>query len=156
MKDRLSRGSYVRLIFWLLVVASISCDERRSHNNIFLLPNGYVGWYRVDFNVPNTPMLPTQMRYQHEWRVFAIPPNGWLRTSSPHECCDPTVSEWFYVSDGNRQELKNVAWAQASFPSNGIVCESRFVGTQDQYRKYGRRPKKDNDGCIVPANLNLQ
>ena len=156
MKAGLSHTGYVGLALGFLVFTLRSCDERRSHNGIFLVPEGYIGWYRVDYNVPNTPTLPTEIRYGNEWRVFALPANGWLKTSSPHECCDETVSEWFYVLDGSRQELKNVGWAQASFPRNGMVCESWFVGTQDQYEKYGKSPEKDSNGCVVPGNLNLR
>ena len=158
-------SSYFRLAGLTLVASAAfgmsSCGAggtHRSHNRIYLIPEGYVGWYRVDYNVPNTPTLPTEIRYENEWRVFVLPAHGWLKTSSPYECCDMTTGEWFYVSNGTRRELKDVGWARGNFSTggNGMVCDSWFVGTEAQYEKYGKSPEKDSSGCVVPRNLNLR
>lgn len=156
-------SSFFRLAGFALAASAafgmVSCGAggtSRSHNRTYLIPEGYVGWYRIDYNVPTASPVPTEIKYNNEWRVFSIPPSGWLKTSSPHECCDMTVGEWFYVSNGTRRELKNVGWAQGNFVRNGMVCEARFVGTQEQYEEYGKKVEKDGDGCVVPRDLNLR
>jgi hypothetical protein len=104
----------------------------------YLVPQGYVGWVRVDYKLPGTPPLPT------EGGAYAakIPPSGRLATSSIPEA----GSVEFYSYRGTaRQSLNNraptdpakVVWGGGYTYSSGggrppAVYEEFFIGTRQQ------------------------
>ena len=63
---------------WFSIDASRNSAPRSFR---FLIPEGYRGWVRVEFEIPGAPPLPTEAGQT----VIKIPPSGLLRTSSPEQ-----------------------------------------------------------------------
>jgi hypothetical protein len=103
----------------------------------FLIPEGYVGWVRVDFNIKDAPPLPVEGDYL----VFKIPPSGYLRTPAKYACGLP--QDYYYYSGDSRRQIdmkQMIRW-------NGFVSGEEpdydkeitdyfFVGTEAEFEKY--------------------
>ena len=64
-------------ILFLLQLAG--CGNTQSDSDVILLPNGYIGWSRVDYGVKGAkPLVKKNGRF-----VYPIPTSGYLKTSSP-------------------------------------------------------------------------
>lgn len=105
----------------------------------FLVPDGYVGWVRVEFGIPGAPPVPEERgRY-----VFRIPTDGVLRTSSP-ERYGWGNDEYFYDSAAGLQKLptgvaeKRLVWGKINGEHGGAdgarQYEEFFVGTGQQFK----------------------
>lgn len=84
------------LICSLLVL--VSCARRPSE--VYVIANGYVGWIRVEFNVPGAP--PLQL---HEGKyLIRVPPSGMVQTSTPFEE-GAGNDQFYYDAAGSRIRL---------------------------------------------------
>lgn len=105
----------------------------------FLIPQGYVGWIRVDFNVNAAQPLPAEGNHL----VFTIPESGYLRTPARHMCGWP--QDFYYYSGNSRTQLdvrKMIRWngfasgAEPTFEKE--VTEYIFIGTDADFDRYGK------------------
>jgi len=86
----------------------------------FLIPEGYVGWIRVDFNVPSAPPLPIEDGFY----ILKFNESGRLKTSSP-DLIESRRDEFFYYSNEGKYRLHQ-----------GGPLEQRLV--QDEFSGPGR------------------
>lgn len=111
----------------------------------FLIPEGYRGWVRVEFEVPGMPPLPTEAGQT----VIKIPPSGLLRTSSPEQYGWARDIYVFYsnaslqpISDSGPAKL---IWGKINGEETGSSgkrkYEEFFVGTEQQYKDQIDQPK---------------
>jgi len=127
------------------------------------MPEGFVGWVRIDYEVQGAPELPIEDGY----RLYLIPSSGHLETSSAIES-GWASDEYYYVdSSGNREKLKvtiegkgGLIWARGlssqmvreerdgvySAKSDGVTSEHFFVGPEDLAKQ---QPPRDDDGKIL-------
>ncbi len=85
----------------LLVLVLNSCsDGNRRHSTKIYIPEGYVGWIRVEYGVEGADPLPVEWRLPPPmlWNREIIPPSGLLSTSTR---LDRTVGGEFYFYDGD-------------------------------------------------------
>jgi hypothetical protein len=132
----------------ILVVASILVagqqKDKRLHPYQYLIPRGYVGWVRVDFNVQAAAPLPVEGNYY----VVKIPATGHFQTSTP-DAYGPLGDVYIYECGDERQRLvisqRNEAsckiWGNFEGPatlSDATPYPFRyfFVGPREQYQKY--------------------
>ena len=66
------------LLFSLSIASSSSRGQTQEALYRFLIPEGYVGWIRVDFEVPDAPPLPVE----GDFYVLKFSDTGRLQTSS--------------------------------------------------------------------------
>ncbi len=153
------------LLFLLLGATSLTSDcEKQRRPNRYLIPDGYVGWVKVYFNLKDEPALPIEDGHY----LYKFPASGVIKTSSAPEFGEAS-DEHFYYSDETRRPLKTTLYgeggmiwgdydgsaATASMGENTAdIPEERqarysgvFVGTEDQYTKYGLK-NKDKIGSI--------
>jgi hypothetical protein len=112
----------------------------------FLIPEGYWGWVRVEFEVPNEPLLP-QERGQ---TVLKIPPSGVLKTSSPEQYGWAKDSYSYYSGAGERplpdSGHGSVIWGKMNGAESGSSgkreYEEFFVGTEQQYKDQAKGEDK--------------
>ena len=112
----------------------------RRPSSKFLVPDGYVGWVRVEFQVAGVPAAPKQRGQP----IFKIPSNGVLKTSSP-EGYSRDGSEYYYDSDKGLHKLKadgrkgRFVWGRISGEETGSAgprhYEEFFVGTEQQFKE---------------------
>jgi hypothetical protein len=83
----------------------------------FLIPEGYVGWVRVDFDVVGASELPIEDGYY----VFKFPKSGRLQTSSS-DLIESRRNQFFYYSDKGRYLIK------AGGPVDTRLVQEEFSG----------------------------
>ena len=138
------RSRVGQLAYVLIAMSGFGCTVPWTLTpECWLIPEGYVGWLRLDFEIVGTPELPLV----DGCRVVRVPPSGRVQTSLP----DTTMpgkrrNRYFYVSEKGRVSLKDIL--HGSLEGNQIwddayVGQSRplkvlyhclFVGTEAQYK----------------------
>jgi hypothetical protein len=109
----------------------------------FLIPEGYVGLIRVDFNVSGAPPLPIEDGFY----IFKFPESGRLQTSSS-DIVESRRNEFLYYSKEGMYQLRifgpfdeRMVHGQASGPGpgqTGRVHRFRyiFIGPKDVFDRY--------------------
>jgi hypothetical protein len=129
------------LLACLMLAACESESDHRRPAKVYI-PDGYVGWVRIEYDVPNAARLKTD--FFGPWEYQKFPPNGLLQTSS--ELKDGAASaDYFYYSGDNLKPLAN------EFINGGIIggCFRKpdgaplekkfgtfFVGPKAEYEKH--------------------
>ena len=138
----------ILVVSLILVVASIlPAQQRRDerlHPYMYLIPRGYVGWIRIDFNVKDAPPLPVAGNYY----VVKIPATGHFQTSTA-DAYGPLSDVYIYECGAERKRLITSQsketlcriWGNFEGPatlSGATPYPFRyfFVGTREQYQKY--------------------
>lgn len=111
----------------------------------FLIPEGYRGWVRVEFEIPGMPPLPTEAGQT----VIKIPPSGLLRTSSPEQYGWARDTYALYSSAGLRpipdSGPARLVWGEINGEETGSSgkrkYEEFFVGSEQQYKDQIDQPK---------------
>ena len=116
----------------------------------FLIPEGYTGWVRVEFEIPGAPPLPAE----DGQIVLKIPPSGTLKTSSPEQYGWARDNYFYYSNNGVRPISDSgpgkLIWGkingQASGTSGKRAYEEFFVGTEQQFevRLRNRNQRTEN------------
>jgi hypothetical protein len=120
--------------------------ESRLHPSKFLVPEGYVGWLLLEYDLKGAK--PVQI--EGDTKIFKFAANGTLDTSSsgPERGAE---DEYFYVSsDGSSHQIptdyrngKGMIWGKYEGTRNGALSQfGFFVGTEDQYRKFQTRKNR--------------
>jgi hypothetical protein len=129
--------------FLVICLASIPAtgQEKRRLPYRYLIPEGYVGWVRIDFNVKDAPPLPVEDGYY----LLKIPLTGRLKTSSrPMEI---KGEQYYYFSDSARHRLEISTLSAICMVRNpfiGAVQEHDttkifryiYIGPKSSYEKY--------------------
>jgi len=134
-------ASAISLVGAISVVAWITLGARNSAQRSlrFLIPEGYTGWVRVEFEVPGESPLPLESGQM----VARIPPSGLLKTSSPERYGWARDSYRYYSSAGDLRQLPNsghgrLIWGKMNGAKSGssgeLKYEEFFVGTEPQYK----------------------
>jgi hypothetical protein len=122
---------------------SVQHTVRRSSR--FLIPEGYTGWVRIEFEVQGAPPLPVDAGQY----VVAIGPDGSLKTSSLEQYGWANDSYYFYSSAGMRS-IPNAGpdcliWGkingEAAGSSGRRKYEGFFVGTEREFKNQGKGEK---------------
>lgn len=121
----------------------VSCQTNVRTPHRYLIPNGYVGWVRIDFEVKGSP----ESNLEDEFRVFRIPVHGFLQTSS-RLAYGVAADEYYYV-DNDLRKLPvtrpggggmiwngfNGSWTDGQ---NTQIYEYFFVGAEEEFEKFGK------------------
>ena len=109
----------------------------------FLIPDGFVGWLRLEYNVKDA----SPATIEGNQNIFKFPPNGILATSS----CEPKNGGErryrYYAENGSTRDVPmnyrrgdGMIWGERKGTSNGAFSDFYFfVGTEEQYKKQGNR-----------------
>ena len=124
---------------------STGCVTQQRQPVRYLIPEGYVGWVRIEFRVKEALALPVEDGYY----ICKFPPNGHVQTSSDIEY-GVAKDEYYYYSNSNLRPLAITGWdgggmiwagsTGKSTDSNNVVTaiyEHFFVGTEEEYKRYG-------------------
>jgi hypothetical protein len=124
----------IGIALWLGANAHLTHRSSR-----FLIPEGYTGWVRVEFEVPGAPPLPQEAGQY----VFKIPTDGILRTSSPEQY-GWAEDHYFYRSSQGMQPLadsrqNSLIWGKINGEKSGASGKQKyeefFVGTAEQFNR---------------------
>lgn len=144
------------LLMLFLVMSSCLQNEPRRRPVKYLIPEGYVGWVKIDFGSPNAPVLPLEQDHF----VARIPPSGQLQTSSDIKY-GWAKDEYYYYRDDTREQLKQTGWGGGGmigegFNGTGLDGDNNvkqtflqfFVGTGDEYKKHVGPPGIQKPGPV--------
>ena len=128
----------ILLGFGVWISAGTRNATRRASR--FLIPEGYTGWVRVEFDVEGAAALPVEA----EQNVIKIRSDGVLRTSSPEQYGWAKDSYYSYSSSGGGLHSlsdsgpEEMVWGkingEASGSSGKHEYEVFFVGTPQQFK----------------------
>lgn len=147
------KSKYNLLILIAVAAASLIVSCYRSRRaEIVLIPDGYVGWVKIEYAISGAnPLAVFKKSYE-----VTVPPNGHVQTSS--EMAPGLASDRYYYVDGlgHRRELKIADSVDSSrgmirathyftIPAmagqNARTLRVFFVGSAQEYQ----RAKKDQD-----------
>jgi len=103
----------------------------------FRIPEGYVGWVRIQYGVATAPPLTREGKY---W-VIAIGSDGKAQTSGqPPEGW--ASDQFFYQSGSQLRTLSNAGWCKGGMiwgeeierDRSSAMVETFYVGSEDQFR----------------------
>ena len=140
---KFSRNIILPVILCLSLLCAFigGCLFKSDKTYRHLIPKGYIGWVRVDFNIKDAPALPKE----NEYFLVKIPHSGILKTSDD---LIPFVKyqkeEYYYYSNNKRYPLdigKELGGGgtvgKVGQDGNYTEISLRFwVGTQKDYDKY--------------------
>jgi hypothetical protein len=145
-----------------ILLSHVSCQDTSRRPERHLIPEGYVGWLRIDFGIKDAPPIPVEDGYH----LFKFSSSGRLQTSTENEY-GWAKDEFYYYSDSTRIRLAATGWGAGGMiwgESNGwsgttyekrtATYEHFFVGTEEQFRKYA--DLKNEDGLPKVGNLKAE
>ncbi len=120
---------------WWLHVSAQNSTHRSSR---FLIPEGYTGWVRIEFEVQGTPPLPMESAQY----VLKIPLDGVLRTSSVEQYGWAKDQYYYYSAQGVRalpdSGPAELIWGKINAEESGVSgkrkYEEFFVGSAQQFK----------------------
>jgi hypothetical protein len=107
---------------------------RTRRSEVTLVPNHFVGWMTVDYNVPGAPLLPWERK--EKAYVIAMPADGKYQTSSPL-VSGLADDRYFWVGDAGKRTELPIAEGQSQPPSVGVQGV-RFIKSAPIDGKPGR------------------
>ena len=133
------RMNRTRIVISLALLIGCSGVYPKRTPYRYLIPNGYVGWVEVIFGVVDEPELPVVEGF----RIVKFPKEGVLKTSSSLE--DGWAKDEYYYYDGKTKRRLSDGYKTGMINAgstglrgiSGRQSQWFFVGTYDQYMKYG-------------------
>ena len=138
---------------------STSCQEHIRIPSRYLIPEGYVGWIRIDFLVAGAPALAIEDNHY----LFKIPSSGRLETLSDPEYGWSSDDDYYLYSGDTRRALNNdgsrgqmihnafTGWIGDNFEHRIATYEYFFIGTKDDYGKYGDAKDENHQPKVGPV-----
>jgi len=131
----------------LLAMGTANSTHRSSR---FLIPDGYTGWIRIEFEVQGAPPLPMDAGQY----VLRIPSDGILRTSSAEQYGFAKDHYYYYSTQGARPLPDSgpavLIWGKINGEESGASgtrkYEEFFVGTEQQFRDQVKEKNKNKSG----------
>lgn len=153
---KILRAITLRFLLILCIAStSVACQKQRRPSR-YLIPEGYVGWVRIDFNINGAPPLPIEDGYF----LFKFPASGRIQTSSDMEY-GWANDEHHYYSGDTRTPLNESGWGGGGMIWAGFnggkqgekeVYQFFFVGTEKELKEFGWK-EKDEDGNPKVGNM---
>lgn len=140
---RISVGiATVILIIGLIAWFSVTAHKSTRISSRFLIPEGYTGWVRVEFDVQGAPPLPVE----NGETIVRIPSDALLRTSSSEQYGWANDSYYSYSATASHR-LKDsgpdsLIWGRINGESSGTsgkkTYEEFFVGSNQQFKEQSK------------------
>jgi hypothetical protein len=136
---RLQPGAEIRLDVNLERAPDESLKSSR-----FLVPYGYVGWLRLEFDMNGAPPVPEEA----DIKIFKFPKTGVLKTSSAGPDEGANDEYLFYTDDDSELPIpsdyrngKGMIWGEYSgFAAGKSFLFGFYVGSYEEYLKHKNAP----------------
>src|SRR5579862_3705905 len=131
---------------WIkLNVANPHTQNSAARSYHFLIPEGYTGWVRIEFEIPGAPALPTESGHT----LVKIPPSGTLKTSSSEQYGLASEDYASYSNDAVRplpdsgpgKRVWGKITGELQGPGENRKYEEFFVGSEQQFKDQVLPPK---------------
>lgn len=144
------------LAIWLSMLSIAGCEGKERRPNRYLIPDGYVGWVRINYRIKDAPMLPIEDGFY----LLNFPKEGTLNTSSEGD--EGVASdEYYYIDSAGRRRAIPVTgdtaliWGPVAFGSKTVRGQEPtkyaqfFVGTKEQFQQLGLKCKDSDLNPII-------
>ena len=137
------------------MLGTAACQDKQRRPNRYLIPDGYVGWVRINYRIKEAPVLPIEDGHY----LFKFPESGLINTSSEGE--EGSASdEYYYYSNDKRQPIQSntddsMIWGGVAFGTKTILGQEPtryaefFVGTEEQFKEVGLKCKDSELNPII-------
>ena len=134
------KGKVLLLVLFLLCTAACEQEHRRPAN--VYVPDGYVGWVRIEYGVKGARELDRD--FFGPWEYQRFPPSGLLQTSSTLNDGAASVNYFYYSGNSEKplpDEMINgglISWC-AKNPDNSPFERdflTFFVGPKAEYQQH--------------------
>jgi hypothetical protein len=142
MKSLYALGLIALSLILLLALTSATCQKPARRANRYLIPDGYVGWVRVDYKIKNAPALPIEEGYY----LIKFSPTGRVQTSTDMEE-GYALDQYYYYRGDDKHLLNQDEMIRNLFTGRKgqeQLHEYFFVGTEKELKESGL--VKDEDG----------
>jgi hypothetical protein len=150
----------ILLVIPLLLVSLAACEDEGRRPAKIYIPDGYVGWVRIEYGVANAPRLKTDTFGPWEYQRF--PPSGLLQTSSILKNGAASADSYYYREDGSLKELPRnmqhggiISWCVAKPDGSRLEREfiTYFIGPEAEYEKHKNELEQFHKGdCRYVVN----
>jgi hypothetical protein len=157
---RISLLSFALVVTVCAVAFSCASQAEKRRPSRYLIPEGYVGWVKINFRIKGAPTLPVQDNHY----LFKFPPSGLLETSSDMEYGVAT-DDYFYYCGDTRRRLESTGWdgggmtwagyngwSGNNFSERTDVHEGFFVGTEEQLKTLGAEKEDTSQPKVGPVD----
>lgn len=140
----------------LNMLSAAGCQDKQRRPSRYLIPEGYVGWVRINYRVNDAPLLPLENGFY----LLKFEKDGTINTRSEGE--DGFASDEYYYVDsvGTRRPIPNTSddgliWGGVAFGSKTVTGQDPtkysefFVGTKEQFQQVGLKCKDSDLNPIV-------
>jgi hypothetical protein len=164
MKERMI-GRLISIFFLMVVLycslgAFRTMGEQRRRASRYLIPKGYVGWVKIDFQIKGAAPLPIEEGFY----LFQFPADGKIKTSSGIEY-GAANDEYYYFAGENREKLTvsgwgagGMVWGQFNGNSQGLnnqpleIHEYFFIGSEEQFKRCGAEKDEQYHPKVGPMD----
>jgi hypothetical protein len=147
--------------FAILALAILGCSDHggRKPAKIYI-PEGYIGWVRIEYGVPDTPEL--ERDWWGPWEYQKFPPSGLLQTSSTLGHGAASADSFYYSEDGITKAIPRemehggiISWCVRKQDGTRHDREfiTYFIGPETEYEKRKHELEKfRKDDCQYVIN----
>jgi hypothetical protein len=148
---RLLRVSPKLICVLLCAACLVNCrSELRRHPCRYLIPEGYVGWVKIEYEVSNAPPL----ALDNGVYVYNIPPNGVLKTSSSVEE-GWAKDEYLYVAGDHTYPLLSTLSGEGGLIWGGGYGETSIKGeVTERYGHFFVGPEAEYEKALLQRRNN--
>ena len=140
----------------LSMLGTTACQIKERRPNRYLIPEGYVGWVRVNYRIKDAPVLPIEDSFY----VLKFPADGVINTASEGEEGFASDEYYYYDENADRQRIRNanddgLIWGGVAFGSlsargkEPTKYSEFFVGTKQQFQQVGLKCKDSDLNPII-------
>ena len=147
------------LLFTLILLSTAGCEHGgRRPANIYI-PDGYVGWVRIEYGVEGTAAL--ERDFFGPWEYQRFPPSGLLQTSSELQHGAASANYFYYSARGEQQLTTKmihggvITWCVARPDGERLERDfmTFFVGPKEEYEKHKQELEQFSKGdCKYVVN----
>jgi hypothetical protein len=133
----------ILLLILLLTPGLTACEDDGRRPAKIYIPDGYVGWVRIEYGVKGAPPLETDTFGPWEYQRF--PPAGLLQTSSILRDGAASAETYYYHADGTLKNLPRemehggiISWCVKKPDGSRLERNfiTYFIGPEDEYEKH--------------------
>lgn len=140
----------VNATLMLFMTALVGGCGRVTKHEVWLIPQGYKGWLRLDYSVQNAPPLPME----NGSYIIRMPSSGRLQTSSGN---NPSIDRNDYYSLGpNGRELLTFTRKTSHYAIQNAYASGSLDITPDRTVAWWRKPQIGFECVFVGADSELK
>jgi Family of unknown function (DUF6843) len=131
------------IVVLILLASQVACEDDGRRPAKIYIPDGYIGWLRIEYAVKDAPALKAD--WFGPWEYQKFPPSGLLQTSSTLKNGAASADSFYYREDGSLEPLPHsmehggiISWCVVKPDGSRLEREfiTYFIGPEQEYEKH--------------------